>query len=189
MIWKKKNNEKYVHLSGGTHGYLIPEYFESLMTQQVSKTQDYFSLGATIYYLKYGKIMLNYEVDKNDYKKVSDNIIDLLQDVIDKIKTTKKFDKYFISFICSLIQYKGEDRPTFEKIYRNKWLNKDADKIDEIFVGFQNDEEKLIMELQKKDYLITKEKYLNNEIENQNLNNEEDLRNSFILKNNKKKKL
>ena len=45
------------------------------------------------------------------------------------IKSGKLSDKDFINFLCSLIQFKPEDRPNFEEIYFNKWLNKDSEDI------------------------------------------------------------
>ena len=186
-ILKKVKDGKEVRIPGGTPGYISPEfYIDRNVSSEEARKQDYFALGSTLFYLKFGKELLKYKKSE-DKIIIANQIVNLLQKNMAYIKSHKLINHDFIDFLCSLIAYKPKDRPSFEQIYRNKWLNKDADKIDEIFVGFQNDEEKLIMELQKKDYLITKEKDLNNEIENQNLNNEEDLRNSFILKNNKKK--
>ena len=91
-------------------------------------------------------------------------IIEFLQKSISFIKSQKLSDKGFINFLCSLIQYQPKDRPKFEEIYRNEWLNKDKDKINIVFNSFENDEEKLIMELQKLDFLIKKENELNNDI-------------------------
>ncbi len=51
-------------------------------------------------------------------------------------------------------------RPSFEQIYRNKWLNKDIEYVDAIFSAFEKDEEKLILEFQKNDFLMQKEKDL-----------------------------
>ena len=81
----------------------------------------------------------------------------------DKIRQQLQYlrDKDFIEFLCNLIQYSPNERLDFEKIIRNKWLNKDLDKLHEIFWGFEYDEEKLIMELQKNDYLIKKEDKIN----------------------------
>ena len=79
-------------------------------------------------------------------------------------------DKDFIDFLCSLIQYRPKDRPSFEEIYRNKWLNKDVDIINNTFNAFENDEEKLIMELQKKDFLIKKERELSGGGDDENKN-------------------
>ena len=77
------------------------------------------------------------------------------------IRKGKFTDQDFIDFILALLGYTPNDRPNFEQIYRNKWLNKNLDELNQIFWGFEYDEEKLIMELQKNDYLIEKEKKVN----------------------------
>ena len=43
-----------------------------------------------------------------------------------------------------------------EKIHRNKWLNKNKEIIEDIVHSNENDEEKIIMELQKSEHLINK---------------------------------
>ena len=152
-----------IAIPGGTQGYLTPEYYEKLpVSCDTAKKQDYFALGSTLFCLKFGEPMLKY---KSSDKKIlnADKIIEMLQRKFGDIKSQKLSDKGFIEFLCSLIQYKPKDRPLFEKIYRNKWLNKDNDKINTVFSAFENDEEKLIMELQKLDFLIKKEKeHMNN---------------------------
>ncbi len=68
-----------------------------------------------------------------------------------------------MDFIISLIGYNPDERSDFHQIFRNKWLNKNNDILDRIIMAFENDEEKLIIELQKKDYLMKKEEniYIN----------------------------
>ena len=60
-----------------------------------------------------------------------------------------------------LIGFKPNDRPNFDQIYRNKWLNKNVEQLHQIFWAFEYDEEKLIMELQKNDFIIENEKIIN----------------------------
>ena len=62
-------------------------------------------------------------------------------------------NKALKKFLINLVQYKPDYRPTFEQIYRNKWVNKNIEKLGLTAMAFENDEEKLILELQKKDYL------------------------------------
>ena len=83
-------------------------------------------------------------------------ILSGLDKEISKIRSETFTDQDFIDLLVKLTGYKPEDRPNFEEIYRNKWLNKDLDRIHEIFWGFEFDEEKLIMELQKNDYIVEK---------------------------------
>ena len=50
-------------IPGGTAGYLTPEFHYKnnyYMEDDELRTQDYFAIGATIFFLKYGKNMLNY---------------------------------------------------------------------------------------------------------------------------------
>ena len=57
-----------------------------------------------------------------------------------------------------MIAFSPEERPNFEQIYRNKWINRNLQELNDTFSTFEYDEEKLIIELQKNDYLIEKEK-------------------------------
>ena len=155
---------------GGTQGFITPEYYiDRNMSCEDARKQDYFALGSTLFYLKYGTQMLKYK--KSDSGEINNfSVIDLLQKNIAFIKSRKMTDKDFIDFLCSLIQYRPKDRPSFEEIYRNKWLNKDVDIINNTFNSFENDEEKLIMELQKKDFLIKKERELSGGGDDENKN-------------------
>ena len=151
------NDENKLKIPGGTQGYLTPEFYsEKYVTKDIIKKQDYFALGATIFYLKYGYKMLNYQNNLNDKIRNADNIIELLENAMDVIKTTKECDKGFIELLSSLIQYKPEDRPSFEEIYRNKWLHKNSEEISEITDNNYLEEEKLMLELNKSDFLLEK---------------------------------
>ena len=88
-------------------------------------------------------------------------IIDLIERGISYIKAKKYTNKHLKQFLISLIQYKPDDRPFFEQIYRNKWLNKNVEELERTVMAFENDEEKLIMELQKTDFLMKREKKVN----------------------------
>ena len=88
-------------------------------------------------------------------------IINGLIKQISEIRSGILTDKDFIDFILPLIGFKPNDRPNFDQIYRNKWLNKNVEQLHQIFWAFEYDEEKLIMELQKNDFLIEKEKIIN----------------------------
>ena len=163
------NNMK---IPGGTKGYLSPEYYqyEGLVDEKTAKKQDFFALGATIFFLKYGREMLEYTPFKEGLI-TSDVLIELIEKSLDQIKTGTFSDKEFIDFLSSLIQYKPEQRPDFETIYRNKWVNKYSDEIEEIVEINKSNEEKLIIELNKSDFLIGKKKIDNNNISNKKLKN------------------
>ena len=163
LLTKIKNGIS-TKIPGGTQGYLTPEYYiERNVSSEDARKQDYFALGSTLFYLKYGQQMLKYK--KSDINVINSFfVLDSIQKQISFIESQQMSDKDFIDFLCSLINYRPKDRPSFEEIYRNKWLNKDVNCINEIFYTYENDEEKLIMELQKKDFLLKKEKELNNEL-------------------------
>ena len=160
----KKVKDGDLRIPGGTRGFLSPEYYEDRkVTSENARKQDYFALGSTIFYLKNGEEFLKYKQYDNN-KMNADKIVDILQRRINQVISQKLCDKDFNNFLKKLIQYRPEGRPSFIKIYRNKWLNKDLKYLNETFAQFENDEEKLIMEFQKKDFFIDKERLSNNEI-------------------------
>ena len=176
-------------IPGGTPGYVTPEYYqERTISYEDAKKQDYFSLGATLFLLKYGRPLLKYKEYKDNIIVNANNIINILQDDFSFIKSQHLTDKDFNDFICSLIAYRPKERPSFEQIYRNKWLNKDAEYIDDSIYGFENDEEKIIMELQKKDFYLKKNNLNKNKnIEKDDINNKEsELKDNLIKKENSK---
>lgn len=157
LLRKISDSEEKFKLPGGTQGYITPEYYLSKnVTIDVARKQDYFALGSCLFYLKFGIPLLRYK-KYEDTEMNADRIIDILLRNINYLKTNIFTDKDFIKFIIKLLSFKPEDRPTFQQIYRNKWVNKDIDILDKTIMAFENDEEKLILELQKKDYLIKKE--------------------------------
>ena len=160
LLRKIKEDEKQ-KIPGGTNGYMTMEsYTKKTFSGGELHTQDYFALGATLYFLKYGKQMIKYKKGEDSDTCIT-TIFTQLQKEIENIRSGKFTDQDFIDFLTNLVGFTPNDRPNFEEIYRNKWLNKDLDKLHEIFWGFEYDEEKLIMELQKNDYLIKKEDKIN----------------------------
>ena len=55
-----------------------------------------------------------------------------------------------------MIQIYPDDRPSFEQVYRNIWVNKHSEYNKNIFEGHRDDERKLMMELKKSDFLVEK---------------------------------
>ena len=49
-----------------------------------------------------------------------------------------------------------DERTNFEELYRNKWINKNGTLINVVYSNCEGDEEKLLMELEKSDFLETK---------------------------------
>ena len=88
----------------------------------------------------------------------AERIMELLNVKIAYIRSRQESEQEFIDFLTSLIHYNPDERPSFEQIYRNKWLNSNRDELELITASNENDEEKVIMELQKSDFLINKEK-------------------------------
>ena len=145
-------------IPGGTQGYVTPEYYlDKNISIDNAKKQDYFALGSSLFKIKFGIPLINFK-KYEDKKMNADRVIDILERSINYIKRKKCTDNDFCDFLINLIQYKPNDRPTFEKIIRNKWLNKDNKELEKVIATFENDEEKLIMELQKKDFLNPIEK-------------------------------
>ena len=159
LLTKVKDKETII--PGGTPGYFSPEYYINKYNEvdsEVARKQDYFALGSTLYYLKYGKLMLKYNENEKEIIINADEIIKLLEQKRDNIKSGKIHDREFINFLCSLIEYKPEDRPCFEEIYRNIWLNKNSEQINNIHSINVGEDMKIMCELQKSDFLIKKEK-------------------------------
>ena len=159
-------------IPGGTPGYMTPEYY---LTQKVErkyiKTQDYFGLGSTIFLLKFGRTFLKYK-KYEDKKLTADRIVDILIRNINYISKQRTVDKDFIHFLVKLVKSKPEERFNFEEIYRNKWLNKNLDFLENTLSNFEADEEKLLLELQKQDSII--KKYKINEYNTQKMNKPKD---------------
>lgn len=189
-----KYEEEKGTIPGGTRGYVTPEYYNpSGIPMDFTKlqSQDFFAIGATIFYLKYGERMLDYlpyveDLDKEELKKNPQKLErekmkrsirneltgDILTYEIDYamnyIKRQKFQDKDFDDFIINLIQFKPEDRLNFEKVIRNKWLNKNSEEIEKIVNINYFDEAILLLELQKSDFLINHVKENRKKFDEQN---------------------
>ena len=162
-IEKIKDENNKIKVPGFTPGYIPPEYYYNdnhLISVEEAKKIDFFALGATIYFLKYGEIMINYPKYK-DGIQYADYMIKLIERGIDRIKSTKSSGKDFNEFLINLIQYKSKNRSSFEEIYRNKWLNKNWKKILEIKENNINDNQMIIIELDKSEFLFEKNKHIN----------------------------
>ena len=167
-LLKEVYNCEKIKIPGGTLGYLSPEYYKNKgdsIPVSYAKKQDYFALGASLYLLKYGERMIKYKFDKSwsELDKNSLNlqyVVDVISQIIIIIKSDLVTDRDFVNFLCSLIQIEADDRPNFEEIYRNKWVNKNTNYISEIKRNFVFDEQKLIKELRKSDFLVDKKQEL-----------------------------
>ena len=153
-------NVSDLKIPGGTPGYLSPEYYlQDRISREDAQKQDFFALGASLFTLKFGFSFMKVRRHKEEQKKIiADSIIDQIMRNMNYINSSKTADEEFIDLLLKLIQYKAEDRYNLENIYRNKWLNKDLKYIYNCADNFDIDEEKFLMELQKLDFLIEKEK-------------------------------
>lgn len=159
-INKIQDEEGKIEIPGGTHGYTSPEYYyNKSIPAEHGKKQDFFAIGSTIFKLKYGEDMIPHQrYESNEI--TADYMIDLIQRAKDLIQSKKRCDKDFIKFLCSLIDYKPEDRPEFEEIYRDKWLNKNLDDIKKCYDANFLDVDKLFIELNKSDFINSKKKQM-----------------------------
>ena len=158
-LLKKVKEQKELVLPGGTQGFSSPEYYlDKKFSKEDARKQDYFALGSTLFFLKYGTHMLKFNKCNESNSTNSDIIKDILEKKIAYIKCNQFSEQDFIDFLSSLIEYDPEDRPSFEQIYRNKWLNQNSKILREIMNANNMDAEKALMELQKSDFLIKKEK-------------------------------
>ena len=162
---KKLNPEKTGKIPGGTFGYQAPEcFYNHEYNYDILQKQDYFALGMTIFYLKYGNLPIrgfNTE-NKSDYTicSIRSNITsEGIERAKHAIKSEKYQDKDFTEFLYNLIQFNPKDRLNFEDIKRNKWLSKNTNEIRKIKNINLNDEDSLIQELQKSDFIINNAKY------------------------------
>ena len=156
---KEKGNEKF-KIPEIINRYVTPEYFkeEKEIDNIVSKKQDYFALGYTLFLLKVGYHMMTYKKESED-KLSEDRIIDLLQRDMARIRSNPLFNKEFVEFVCSLIAYVPEERPSFEEIYRNKWLNENIEDIVKVNRAFSEiNEYKLLYEFIKSDYIFERQR-------------------------------
>ena len=178
-----------IQMPGGTFGYLSPEYYKNnhIINMNEANKQDFFALGATLFFMKYGKEMIKFlkvPKSKNRDLIIADYLTEEIQDSMEKIKATKSSSKSFIDFLCSLIQFNPKDRPSFEEIYRNKWINKNWKELVEICQINSFDEQKLIIEINKSDFLIKKKKKIDiHRTQNYNNRNANDNNNRFHIYN------
>jgi len=157
-----KHASEHFKIPGGTHGFVSPEYYsKEKINKEIAKKQDYFALGCTIYFLKFGHRLLKYKKYEEKIKNEI-RVIELLSKNMNKLKSNLLLDIDFINFICGLVEYSPNERFSFEDIYRDKWLNKSNQDILYVKYAFcEGEEDKQMRELIKSDFLIDKKKELN----------------------------
>ena len=115
------------------------------------KEKTFFFIFNLLFSLKFGK---NKAINLINNQKIMDDILlfDLKERIISFLKTRKCSDIEFINLCISMNNHTPEDLPGIEDIYINikKKINNNSN-IREIMFAFQNDDKKLILELQKYD--------------------------------------
>ena len=159
---KKLSPDKVGRIPGGTFGYESPDYFKNCeYNYDTLQKQDYYALGMTIYFLKYGiSPMQDFRQGGSlDSNTIRSNITyEAIEKARQMIKCQKYQDKDFTEFLFNLIQFKSNDRLNFEEIKRNKWLNKNTNIIKKIKYMNLTDEDSIILELQKSDFIVNNTK-------------------------------
>ena len=135
-----------------------------------------FTLGQTIFYIKFGKKI--FKDNELNIFNMKEKYIDVLLKKISEENKYKIMDRDLIYLLIKLTKCEL----SFEQIYRNKWLNKNLDYIENVVSNFETDEEKLLNELSKQDFIIKKNKIIeyDTKIINKNfLNNNGKVRKKF----------
>lgn len=159
----KLNPKVAAPIPGGSPGYMTPEYYKfprQDLKFEILQKQDYFALGIVIYMMKYILEHPPIPVIKGGTDENNLSItIDSIQRVMNNIKSQINQSEDFNEFLINLVQIAPEDRFDFEKIIRNKWLNKNTKEIKKIKDMNNSDEDCLKLELQKSDFLNNNRKY------------------------------
>lgn len=154
-----ENNELEVFNRGGTLGYQSPEsYFTRYFSLNDGKKQDYFALGAVLYYLKTGQQLFSFnenevKIFKEKYEQRKEEIEKIFKEKYEqrtKEIEGKKWSQNFKNLLLGLINYNVGDRYDFIETYASPFVN---EKYFEHMVlkMINNDKEdmKLLYELEK----------------------------------------
>ena len=184
----RKVTDTISKIPGGTVGYLTPEYYKKEeLSADDAKKQDYFALGCTLFYLKYGMKFLNYKKD-DSHDIIMYKIVDALMRNSNYMYSHKSNDNDFNIFLNHLLHINPEYRYNFKEIYMNKWVNKNVEYIEKVVDNFDGDEEKILMELQKIDFIMQKNKIFDINYDNENKKNNNEIKVEKEGKKNKRKK-
>ena len=168
ILKKVDDNINTLKIPGGTPNYVSPEYFLDMRVNSImAKKQDYFALGCSLFLLKYGNPVSRYrDEETKDYKY--DLVVSSLERIVNYLKSQKLSDEDFNNFLINLLQDNVEKRSNMEQIIRSKWLRKNLVDIDKIVNDYDNDNEKFLTELQKQDFIMKKNEFLDKTIEKSN---------------------
>ena len=151
-----KDEGDYIKIPGGTTGFTAPEYYEKKMIDaKIIDKVDIFGLGSSFYNLKTGlnflEIPKNLTTSQQHYK-----ILYQYERSIKRIDSlvNEGMSEDFSDLLKKMLKLDPKKRIDFEFIYRNKWVNKYCNEIQNIVENYDNEEERMIMELQKSDIII-----------------------------------
>ena len=151
-----KDEGDYIKIPGGTTGFTAPEYYEKKMIDaKIIDKVDIFGLGSSFYNLKTGLNFLdipkNLTISQQRYK-----ILYQYERSIKRIDSlvNEGMSEDFTDLLKKMLKLDPKKRIDFEFIYRNKWVNKYCNEIQNIVENYDNEEERMIMELQKSDIII-----------------------------------
>ena len=108
-------------------------------------------------------------------------IVKFIFKYINSINNNKAIDRDFIYFLLLLIKGGSDESLTFEEVYRNKWLNKNLECLEDIISEFIIEELKVIFELNKHDFITKKNKIINYNAKRINKNLKKIIRNMSII--------
>ena len=170
LLKKIDDKVKEFKIPGGTQGFMTCEYYlDTRVNASEARTQDYFALGCTLFSLKFGFLLLKNKKEGDGYMQ-AEEVFKSLERKINYIEANKLCVKDLIKFLKSLLAYKPEERPNFEEIYRNKWLNNNLDNINKIVENYDLNDDKLLVDLQKQDFFNQKKKIFESVKKNTNSN-------------------
>lgn len=137
---------------------------DQLFDLKKCREKNFFPIFSFIISLKFGKInaidLINNGEVKDENGDIDDIFLfDLKERIISFFKTRKCSDKQFIDFYINRYNHISENTLNFEDIYLFiiKMINHNANLREKQF-AFQNDNKKLILELQKYDHVNNIEK-------------------------------
>ena len=160
-----KDNDKYVK-SDKYEKYEKGELYnlewfrEDQLNDKIAKKQDYFALGAIIFYLKTGEKFFQNEPRTSSERISEDRILDMMQKQLIRIQSDYNLDNNLVDLLTNILCFDAEEISEFGELYRSKWVNENDEEISMIKNGIWEDEEtKHLLEINKSYYLIKLRKY------------------------------
>ena len=148
-------------------------------TNTNKKSLDYFGLGCTLFFLFFGKDLKHIIKFKN---LTIEQIVKIIFQYINNINNNKTIDRDLIYFLFLLIKGGFDESLTFEKVYRNKCLNENLERLENIISDFEDNEEKLLFDLIKHDFIIKKNKIIDYNAERKKFIFEKPLKYNLCIK-------